>query len=55
MKMSKGCQNTYENSESYLHISDVLLYVTFFWYYVFLCFFRVDCTVLLGIYWGCTR
>ena len=28
--MSKGCQNTYENSESYLHISDVLLYVTFF-------------------------
>ena len=30
MKMSKGCQNTYENSESYLHISDVLLYVTFF-------------------------
>ena len=30
MKMSKRCQNTYENSESYLHISDVLLYVTFF-------------------------
>ena len=28
--MSKRCQNTYENSESYLHISDVLLYVTFF-------------------------
>ena len=30
MKMSKGCQNAYENSEYYLHISDVLLYVTFF-------------------------
>ena len=28
--MSKGCQNAYENSEYYLHISDVLLYVTFF-------------------------
>ena len=26
--MSKGCQYTYENNESYLHVSDVLLYVT---------------------------
>ena len=30
MKMRKGCQHPNENRHSYLHVSDVLLYVIFF-------------------------